>query len=116
MLNLTAERNTSSQDSTLSMAAGYSPRRSYQVRSFVNFGRNFEWDQTLGYTGRLASGNIPGYFRLDLRFGWHLGELCELSIVGQNLLQPRHAEFPDIDFIDHMQDQRRVFGKITWRF
>ena len=34
----------------------------------------------------------------------------------QNVLAPRHAEFPDIHFVDHMQEQRSVFGKITWRF
>ncbi len=96
--------------------AGYSPRRIYQVRSFVNLGRSFEWDQTLGYTGPLATGNIPGYVRLDLRFGWRFREYTEFSVTGQNLLQPRHAEFPDFQLIDHMLDQRSVFGKITWRF
>ncbi len=116
MLNLSVLRDASSQDSTIGQLAGYSPRRSYQVRSFVNLGRNFEWDQTLGYTGPLASGNIPGYVRLDLRFGWRLGEFWNFSIAGQNLLEPRHSEFPNIDFIDHMQDQRSIFGKITWRF
>jgi iron complex outermembrane recepter protein len=116
MLNLSVSRDPSSQDSTIALLSGYSPRRSYQVRSFVNLGRSFEWDQTIGYTGPLATGGIPGYVRLDLRFGWRPGEFWDFSIVGQNLLQPRHAEFPDIDFIDHMQDQRSIFGKITWRF
>jgi iron complex outermembrane receptor protein len=116
MLNLSAMRNPSSQDSTISLLAGYSPRRIYQVRSFVNLGRSFEWDQTIGYTGSLATGNIPGYVRLDIRFGWRVGEFTEFSITGQNLLEPRHAEFPDFQLIDHMLDQRSVFGKITWRF
>jgi len=116
MLNLSVLRDASSQDPTVAQVAGYSPRRSFQVRSFVNLGRGFEWDQTLGYTGPLATGNIPGYLRLDLRFGWRLGEFFDLSIAAQNLLQPRHAEFPDSDFIDHMQDQRSFFGKVTWRF
>jgi hypothetical protein len=31
------------------------------------------------------------------------------------VLAPRHAEIPDIHFVDHMQDQRSIFGKITWR-
>jgi len=48
--------------------------------------------------------------------GRRLGEFAEFSIVGQNLLAPRHAEFPDFQLIDHMLDQRSVFGKITWRF
>lgn len=35
-----------------------------------------------------------------------------LTLSGQNLLAPRHAEFPDAD---HMQDQPSIFGKIAWR-
>jgi iron complex outermembrane receptor protein len=116
MLNMSVRRDASSQDSTIEQTPGRSPRRSFQTRSFINLGRNFEWDQTLGYTGPLAAGNIPGYVRLDTRFGWRWGESCDFSLVGQNLLAPRHAEFPDIHFVDHMQDQRSVFGKITWRF
>lgn len=116
MLNMSVTRSASSQDAVIGQLPGYSPRRSFQVRSFVNLGRTFEWDQTIGYTGGLAVGNIPGYVRLDTRVGWWIGEFTEFSIVGQNLLQPRHAEFPDIDFIDHMLDQRSIFGKITWRF
>ena len=116
MLEMSATRDPSSQDSTIAVLNGSSPRRSYQVRSFVNLGRSFEWDQTVGYTGPLATGDIPGYVRLDTRFGWRVGEFVELSVVGQNLLEPRHAEFPDIHFIDHMLEQRSIFGKITWRF
>jgi len=116
MLNMSVRRDASSQDSTIEQTPGRSPRRSFQTRSFINLGRNFEWDQTLGYTGPLAAGSIPGYVRLDTRFGWRWGESCDFSLVGQNLLAPRHAEFPDIHFVDHMQDQRSVFGKITWRF
>jgi iron complex outermembrane recepter protein len=116
MLNMSVTRDASSQDSTIEQTPGYSPRRSYQARSFINLGRTFEWDQTLGYTGPLATGDIPGYVRLDTRFGWRWGEYWNFSVTGQNLLEPRHAEFPDIHFVDHMQNQRSVFGKITWRF
>jgi iron complex outermembrane receptor protein len=116
LLNTFVSRDASSQDSNIQQLPGYSPRRSYQMRSFINLGRSFEWDQTAGYTGSLAVGNIPGYARLDTRFGWRMGESLECSVAGQNLLQPRHAEFPDIHFIDHMLDQRSISGKIAWRF
>jgi iron complex outermembrane receptor protein len=116
MLNMSVTRDASSQDSTIEQTPGRSPRRSYQARSFINLGRSFEWDQTIGYTGPLAAGNVPGYVRFDTRFGWRWGESCDFSVTGQNLLAPRHAEFADIHFVDHMQDQRSIFGKITWRF
>jgi iron complex outermembrane recepter protein len=116
MLDMSVSRDPSSQDPSIDQLPGYSPKRSYQVRSFLKLWRSFEWDQTVGYTSRLATGNIPGFVRLDIRFGWRIGESLDLSIGGQNLLTPRHAEFPDIHLIDHMSDQRSVFGKVTWRF
>ena len=61
--------------------------------------RKYPWLCPAGHTIRMADRRV-----------------LELSIVGQNLLQPRHAEFPDFHIIDHMLDQRSVFGKITWRF
>jgi iron complex outermembrane receptor protein len=115
MLNMSVSREPSSQDAAIQQQPGYSPKRSYQVRSFINLGRSFEWDQTIGYTSRLAAG-IPGFVRLDTRIGRQMGEFWELSIVGQNLLTPRHPEFPDFQFIDHMLDQRSIFLKITTRF
>jgi iron complex outermembrane receptor protein len=116
LLNLSVKRDPSSQDAVIEQLPGNSPRRSFQIRSFFNPRRRLEWDQTVGYTGRLAQGPIPGYLRLDTRLGWRMGESLEMSIVGQNLLESRHAEFPDSQLIDHMLDQRSVFGKITWRF
>ncbi len=116
LLNMSVIRDASSEDPIIEQSAGYSPRRSFQVRSFIDLGHRFEWDQTIGYTGALAVGNIPGYLRLDVRVGWRLGEFAEFSLVGQNLLQPKHAEFPNSQLIDHMLDQRSIFGKITWRF
>jgi iron complex outermembrane receptor protein len=115
MLNMSVSRDPSSHDGTIQQQPGYSPKRSYQVRSFMNLGRRFEWDQTAGYTSRLTAG-IPGYVRLDTRIGRRIGESWELSIAGQNLLTPRHAEFPDSQLIDHMLDQRSIFAKITVRF
>jgi hypothetical protein len=116
MLNMSVTRDASSGDPTIEQVPGRAPRRGYQVRSFINLGRRFEWDQTLSYTGPLAAGNVPGYIRFYTRFGWRWGEYCDFSGTAQNLLAPRHAEFPDIHFVDHMQDQPSIFGKITWRF
>jgi hypothetical protein len=58
----------------------------------------------------------PRYTRLDSRLGWRLGESLELSIVGQNLLSPDHAEYHDAFAILHSLMARSVFGKVTWRF
>lgn len=69
----------------------------------------------------LASGGAGRRLRLvRVRVGvtitLSLGVAITSPAETQNLLAPRHAEFPDIHFVDHMQDQRSIFGKITWRF
>jgi len=96
---------------------GASPNHQFQVRSLLDLPHHLNWDNTLGYVGKLVVGNIPAYARLDSRVGWRLGEFVELSVVGQNLLTPRHAEFLDATYpTDYTLVERSVFGKVTWRF
>ena len=93
---------------------GNSPRHSFGVRSLLNLGHNLHWDASLSSVGAIT--NTPGYTRVDTRLGWRLGESIEVSLVGQNLLTPRHAEYPDQYGIGHTLVGRTVFLKTTWRF
>jgi iron complex outermembrane receptor protein len=98
---------------------GNTPKNQFQVRSFLNLTRRLEWDSSVSYVGRLTdlgSGPTPGYTRVDTRLGWRAGDSVELSITGQNLLTPRHAESPDFYPVHHTLVERSVFGKVTWRF
>jgi iron complex outermembrane receptor protein len=92
---------------------GISPRHMFQARSLLNLRRNLDWDASVSQVGRLTS--TPGYARLDSRLGWRLAESVELSLVGQNLLTPRHAENADAYLLAHTLIQRRVFATIVWR-
>jgi len=84
-------------------------------RSLLSLPHNLECDNTINYVSRLPVG-IPAYTRFDTRLGWKASERTEISIVGQNLLSPRHPEFFDSFTIHNTAVQRSVFGKITWRF
>jgi len=75
--------------------AGDAPQHQLQIRSQLNLRRNLEWDSSLMYVSSLSNRNIPGYVRVDTRLGWRPAESVELSLVGQNLLTPRHLEFFD---------------------
>lgn len=71
------------------------PRNQFFFRSLANLSRRVEWDTSLAYTGSAPDsrdGVAPAYTRLDTRLGWHFGEAAEISLVGQNLLTPRHLE------------------------
>ncbi|HSI42940.1 MAG TPA: TonB-dependent receptor [Methylotenera sp.] len=71
-------------------------------------------DVTIRHVNKLPRPQVPAYTALDLRYGWKINKDLEFSIVGQNLLDPEHAEFsrastrPDYD--------RSLFAKVQWNF
>jgi iron complex outermembrane receptor protein len=109
----------STQDPAAAEIANETPKHQFQIRSFLNLTRNLEWEAAVFDVGDLkdgGNGSTPSYTRLDSRLGWRVGESLELSIVGQNLLSPAHAEYHDAFSILHSLMARSVFGKVTWRF
>jgi len=108
-----------SQDTHQTELADNTPENQVQVRSQVNLTRNLEWDSAAYYVGHLRDGGngpVPAYTRVDTRLGWRIGRSIELSLAGQNLLAPRHAEFHDAYEVNHTLVERSVLGKITLRF
>ncbi|HLK47064.1 MAG TPA: TonB-dependent receptor [Bryobacteraceae bacterium] len=86
------------------------------LRSLFDLTRRTEFDLSLYGTTRLPDAGISGYARLDARINRRFGESTEASIVGQNLLQPRHLEFLDHAGILSSEVPRSIYGKLTWRF
>jgi len=108
-----------SQDQTLAGVSASAPTNQFQIRSFLNPTRRLDWDCTLAYVGALrdtGSGFTPSYVRLDTRLGFRWGESTELSLVGQNLLTPRHLEFHAVYPVNPAEIPRSIYAKITWRF
>ena len=52
---------------------------------------------------------------MDSRFGWHINPELELSVGGQNLLQPHFAQF-GADPGGPVEVKRSVYAKLVWRF
>ena len=113
-MNLYAD--PSSLDTTSAAADRQSPRHQFNVRSYLNLTRNWSFDNSLYYVGSLPAYQVPSYYRLDSRLAWHVGESVELSVVGQNLLNPRRFEFGNNDLVIATQPERSVFGRVTWSF
>jgi iron complex outermembrane recepter protein len=94
-----------------------SPARQWQVRSSLNLPHRLEFDTALYYTGRLPQLEVPSYFRLDSRLGWHLSRSVEVSVTLQNLLDNRHPEFSDLEGgVPSTQIRRSAYAKVTWQF
>jgi iron complex outermembrane receptor protein len=114
-LHMVIFKDAANVDTEIGDSGTGTPQQQFQVRSVLNLPHRFEWDGSLGYVGRLAAG-IPAYTRVDTRLGWRMNENLDFSVVGQNLLSPRHAEFPDDVGVNNTLVDRTVFAKVTWRF
>ena len=106
--------NISGSDSgTAAGDMGASPNHEVKIESHFDIGKRFELDPTYRYVSALAAGPIPAYQTADLRFGWHFVNHFELSLVGQNLFQPFHAEYGG-DPGPLVYIRRSAYAKLTW--
>ncbi|HEY2930931.1 MAG TPA: TonB-dependent receptor [Acidobacteriota bacterium] len=94
---------------------GNSPRHQVSARSLVNLPHNLELDMAFRHISALPSSKIDGYSTVDLRFGWRAAAFLELSVVGKDLLQPRHGEFGGgVGGLTEVE--RSAYGKVLWRW
>jgi iron complex outermembrane receptor protein len=93
---------------------GSSPRHQATVQSLLNLPKKLEFAQTYRYVSALPAQTVKSYSTADARVGWVFIRQMELSVVGQNLLQPNHAEFGG-DPGGLVGIKRSVYGQITWR-
>jgi iron complex outermembrane receptor protein len=100
--------------STPASTEGTSPQHQVVVRSFFNLPGRLEFDQTYRYVSALPAQRVGSYGTADVRLGWRLNRSFELSLVGQNLLQPHHAEFGG-DPGPLVGIKRCAYAKITWK-
>jgi iron complex outermembrane receptor protein len=99
--------------------ADNTPRFQAQIRSSLILTKNLDWNVAAWHTSRLRDGGdgaVPAWNRLDSRLAWRVTKPLELSVTGQNLLTPRHAEFHNDLDVQRTLVERSVFGKVTWRF
>ncbi len=93
------------------------PHHQFSIRSSLDLPHRLEFDSALYRVGPLDSFAVPGYYRLDARFGWHVGEHAEFAIVGQNLLSPSHIETgSEPDWFEAAAIRRSYYAKVTWHF
>ncbi len=112
------KRDPGSNDIGVGGLEGTDPEFQWNLRSHIDVARDWEFDQMLYYVDAIKAQQIPSYFRLDLRLGWHVRDNLELSFVAQNLLDPEHPEWgsEQVQTNDRNLVQRSFFGKIVWRF
>jgi iron complex outermembrane receptor protein len=95
---------------------GNDPHHQFLIHSMVSLPANLEFDSVLRYVDNLNQRGpvVPSYLTLDLRLGWQPTSNWEFAIVGQNLLERRHAEFGAP--ATRQEIPRGVYAKATWKF
>jgi iron complex outermembrane recepter protein len=113
-LKMSVEKAPNSLDiGSAKSVVGSSPNHQLYVTSSWDMTTRFSLDLSYRYVSNLTTGNIPSYQTGDARFAWHPNSALEISLVGRNLFQPYHFEFPS-DPGPNVGIRRSGYAQITW--
>jgi iron complex outermembrane receptor protein len=98
---------------TLKSLRGSSPTHQAFLQSEINLPGHVEFDQSFRYVDSLPAQSVRAYSTADARIGWKPTKSLNLSVTGQNLFQPHHAEF-GIDPPPTVLIKRGVYAKLVW--
>jgi iron complex outermembrane receptor protein len=100
---------------------GATPRHQASLRSLLDLPGGLQLDAHLRYASdsrripEIVTGEgIDGYTELDVRIAWEASEQLEISVLGRNLLDERHAEFGTPEARGEIE--RSVYAKLAWGF
>ena len=85
------------------------------IQSEINLPRHFEFDQSFRYVDSLPAQSVRAYATADARIGWNPTKSLSISLTGQNLFQPHHAEF-GIDPPPTVLIKRGAYAKLVWSY
>jgi iron complex outermembrane receptor protein len=90
-----------------------SPHLQVVVDAQMDLGRGLQFDPIYRFVSAHTYGGGAAYDTADARIAWRPGSRLELSLVGQNLLQPHHPEWardpgPTVDI------RRSAYAQVAW--
>jgi iron complex outermembrane recepter protein len=114
-LNMDLKNKPWSNDpASVSGDEGSTPRNQLVIQSFVRLPKKLEFDPAFRYVEALPAQTVRSYETADARLCWHFTRQLQLSVAGQNLLQPHYAQFGG-DPGGLVQIRRGAYAKIVWR-
>jgi iron complex outermembrane receptor protein len=114
-LHIDLDKRASSQDtSSTNSTQGSSPHHQFAIQSSLDLPKKMEFDQTIRYVSSLSAQLVRAYTTADVWFSWHATRSLDVSVVGQNLFQPHHAEFGG-DPGPLVGIERSAYIKLTWQ-
>ncbi|MEP7362443.1 MAG: TonB-dependent receptor [Acidobacteriota bacterium] len=113
-MGLDARNKPGSNDaSTVRQLEGDSPAHKVIVQSAFDLPHGFQADLAFRYVSSIPDYQVPGYSTGDVRVGRRMGRNFDLSLVGQNLLQPSHVEYGGNPG-PLVRIRRSAYLKLTW--
>ena len=109
-----SKRAGSPDASTANSTEGSSTHHQVAIQSSLDLPKKLEFDQTFRYVSSLPAQLVGAYTTADVRFSWHATRSLDVSIVGQNLFQPHHAESGG-DPGPLVGIERSAYIKLTWQ-
>ena len=98
---------------TAPIVVGSTPQHQVVVSSALDISKRLQLDLTFRYVSALPGQAVPAYSTGDARVGWRFNPQLELSVAGENLLQPEHVEYGG-DPGPLVGIRRSVYAKLTW--
>ena len=107
--------NPGSTDTSRGATESQAPDRQLFLHSSIDLSAHLGFDAGLRAIGEIARPGVPAYAELNAKLTWQPTAKVDLSIVGQNLLNPRHIEF-GAPGAARREIERGVYGLVEWHF
>jgi iron complex outermembrane receptor protein len=112
-LNMALQPRPGSTDVSTAAAEDASPRHRVILSSALDLPGGLSLDLRGRWMSRLPSQRVDAYASLDARASWRPISRLELAVVGQNLLEPHHAEFGGTGAAEI---ERSAYAEASWRW
>ena len=106
--------NPGSTDTSRGAAESHTPDRQLFLHSSADLPAHLRFDASFRAIDDITNQQVPAYAELNAKLTWQATANLGLSIVGQNLLHRRHAEFGAP--ATRREIERGVYGLVQWRF
>ncbi len=96
--------------------AGTTARHQFKLFSQLDLGSTWSLDAFVWHQTKLPAAAVPAYTGLNLRLAWHPSRAWEVELIGQDLLDRQHPEFPPTYLGGPTEEiPRSVRLSLTWR-
>jgi iron complex outermembrane receptor protein len=91
---------------------GNDPKHQWKLRSSVDLPHRVEFDVLVRHVSALPEPVVARYTATDLRLGWRATPKLTVSLLGQNVFDPRHIEYGAMNAANEIP--RSIFLMLEW--